>query len=313
MTSLVTRLCMATVSVATSALRRIRRRDVDLLSDFIHSLSKRPRRAVGLTAIYFLATSLPHDAGQQATFRAYDLFSKRTVDIAFLAFAAILIVGTTWFCSKRLRIASRQGSLGLLTCLGILWLVPTAGAYRWLFYTIAEVVHFPQYAVLAVLLFAVTGSHARTIFAVILLAILDEAYQYWFIYNPRFPSLLDFNDVLFDALGGAAACLLLHLDGATHRVPSKPTRWRRSPMLWGPVVVIVIAVGLHGAGALGFYPDLDGGERPIQLSRQAMHPYWRTTPHGRVLHNLRPWEAVPLLAVIIAAIATLDRRNDREC
>ncbi|MEK6643488.1 MAG: VanZ family protein [Planctomycetota bacterium] len=278
-----------------------------MLSDFIHWLSKRPRWAVGLTAIYFLATSLPHDVGQQATFRAYDLFSKRTVDIAFLAFAAIMLIGTAWFCSKRLRIASRHGSLGVLTCLGILWLVLSAGAYRWLFYTIAEVIHFPQYAVLAVLLFAVTGSHARTMFGVILLAILDEAYQYWFIYNPRFPSLLDFNDVLFDALGGAAACLLLHLDGATHRVPSRPVCWRRSPMLWGPLVVIAIAVGLHSAGVLGLYPDLEEGERTIQLSRQAMNPYWRTTPHGRVLHNLRPWEAVPLLALIVVMIGSLDR------
>ncbi len=278
-----------------------------MLSGFIDTLSRRPRLTFALTVIYFLATSLPHDIGQQATLRAYDRFTKQAVDRAFIAAAILAFAVGAWFCISRLQTARRSGTLPRIITLAVLWLVLFLGSFRWLFYANAEIVHFPQFAILALLLFALTGSHARTLFAVVVLAIVDEAYQYWFIYNPRFPSLLDFNDVVFDTLGGAAACLILHLDGATSRNRASPVRWRRSPMVWIPVAVLLIAVVLHQAGVLGLYPDLEGEVRPIQLSRQRMEPYWRELPGGRIHHVLRPWEALPILAVVIGAFGSMDR------
>lgn len=283
-----------------------------MLSGFIGTLSRRPRLTFALTVIYFLATSLPHDLGQQATLGAYDRFTKQAVDRAFIAAAILAFAVGAWFCISRLQSARRSGTLPRITALAVLWLALFLASFRWLFYANAEIVHFPQFAILALLLFALTGSHARTLFAVVVLAIVDEAYQYWFIYNPRFPSLLDFNDVLFDTLGGAAACLLLHLDGAPRQPRSRPTRWRRSPMLWIPVAVLLIAVALHQVGMLGLYPDLEGEERPIQLSRQRMEPYWREIPGGRVHHVLRPWEALPILALIIVSFASMDQPRWRD-
>lgn len=281
-----------------------------MLSGFIDTLSRRPRLTFALTVVYFLATSLPHDIGQQATLRAYDRFTKQAVDRAFIAAAILAFAVGAWFCISRLQSARRSGTLPRITALAVLWLALFLASFRWLFYANAEIVHFPQFAILALLLFALTGSHARTLFAVVVLAIVDEAYQYWFIYNPRFPSLLDFNDVLFDTLGGAAACLLLHLDGATGRIPGRPVRWRRSPMLWAPMSVVALFLILRTFGVAGFYPDLEGEERPIQLSRQRMDPYWRKLPDGRIHHVLRPWEALPILAFIVVVFGTLDRLDN---
>lgn len=280
-----------------------------MLSGFIDSLSRHPRLTFALTLIYFLATSLPHDLGQQATLGAYDRFTKQAVDRAFIAAAILAFAVGAWFCVARIRAARGNGTLPRIITLAVLWLALFVGSFRWLFYANAEIVHFPQFAILALPLFALTGSHSRTLFAVVVLAVVDEAYQYWFIYNPRFPSLLDFNDVLFDTLGGAAACLLLHLDGVTGRIPGRPVSWRRSPMLWAPVGVIALFMILRTFGVAGLYPDLEGEERPIQLSRQRMEPYWREIPGGRVHHVLRPWEALPILAIVVGAFGSMDRRR----
>jgi hypothetical protein len=96
------------------------------------------------------------------------------------------------------------------------WLAPallglailTAASQRWLLVTNIELIHFPQFALIAVL-FLAAGLGARQAWLCGSIAgLLDEAYQHLVLYAGVIGTYFDINDILLNAIGAAwGVCL----------------------------------------------------------------------------------------------------------
>lgn len=80
-------------------------------------------------------------------------------------------------------------------------------SYKNLLVVNSEMVHFPQYALLALLIFPILKNIPETLFATIFLGILDEGYQY-FVLAPEKTAYMDFNDIWLNTIGAGFGVLL---------------------------------------------------------------------------------------------------------
>ena len=71
-----------------------------------------------------------------------------------------------------------------------------------------EIIHFIQYAALAILLFPLSKSFFTTIVLVMFLGAIDEAYQYYYL-SPQRTNYYDFNDVILNLLGAGVGMIFL--------------------------------------------------------------------------------------------------------
>ena len=106
----------------------------------------------------------------------------------------------------------------------------TVAAQRWLLVTNVELIHFPQFGLLAaLLLFAGLGPRAAWIGAT-LGGVLDETYQYLVDLRPPADVYFDYNDVVLNAIGAAWAVILGRARGPTPQPPTAGLRrGSRSP------------------------------------------------------------------------------------
>lgn len=115
-------------------------------------------------------------------------------------------------------------ALGVLSALGcgvILWrargrrLAALAlgglcvAAWQWLLVANVEIVHLPQFALLAALLARAGLAAPRAWVAATAAGWVDEVYQHLVLYAGRADTYMDYNDVFFDALGAAWGVLLV--------------------------------------------------------------------------------------------------------
>lgn len=127
----------------------------------------------------------------------------------------------------------------LLTwCVALSLLVMSLAAQRWMLVANIEIIHFPQFGLIAGLLLA-AGLAAEPAWVLATAAgILDETYQQLVIYADRADTYLDFNDMILNALG-AAWIVVVFAPHAAQR-PS----WLRWPRAMAWVLPIVVAASV---------------------------------------------------------------------
>jgi VanZ family protein len=258
-----------------------------------------------LVLAYFTATSLGHLA-----FTEWLLRPRRHVwlgDYAFkdavpalLGSAALLLL--LWVLRTAWRDPRGMWATGRYW---LLWLACVAVVDRLLTYSIYEYAHYPQYAILAVLVARAleagrTSAHpGRILFWTTLLGMLDETMQYLWI-TPSYGNYLDFNDFVVNLLGAAAGMMLVTGRGPALDASERP----RGRMEAGCALALAVLAALaFGTGRLQLTPPqgvvvpsggrmaaADGVVR-LYLERSAGwygHPqrsphrgvYWVLTPAG---------------------------------
>ena len=208
-----------------------------------------------LVASYFLVTSLGHLRFSQwlVTSRATPFgdfaFSALVPAVALLAAIALL----AWLLGRALRGALSVGA----GALWLLWLAAALLAQHHLAYSINEFAHFPQYALLAVLVARVLdpgrrfGPAGRVLFWTTLLGMVDEVQQYLWL-TPTHGDYLDFNDFLVNLLGAAAGVMFHYRDGVRREVAE---RGRPAWLEIGTATVLSVAIGLAvGSGRVLVHP-----------------------------------------------------------
>jgi VanZ family protein len=198
----------------------------------------------------------------------------------------------------------------------VLWLFTAALvviSYRMLIVFNVENIHYPQYALLTLPVFALVTRYGETVFWVTLLGALDEAYQYFVLYPDRKDLYFDFNDIVLNLVGAGIGVALIYtlLDVKANPIAlsSAPRRkWYRSPAF---LVTATIASGisaLYVLGLLTFYPGPKASGALIILSRvPAPTTFWTMPTIGNTFHTLSPLEGVISTAIIIACYSVLDR------
>jgi hypothetical protein len=91
----------------------------------------------------------------------------------------------------------------LTWCVALSLLIMSLAAQRWMLVANIEIIHFPQFGLIAGLLLA-GGLAAEPAWLLATAAgILDETYQQFVIYADRSDTYLDFNDMILNAIGAA--------------------------------------------------------------------------------------------------------------
>lgn len=265
-----------------------------------------PRRTAGLGLAFalWLASALLHRP-------VSDLLDGYPVQYVTYAMYAAALAFAVWLC---VRLRSGERPLRTAAAWGLL-----AGAVVVCHFTLVtigvEVIHYPQYALVAVLFAHALDAERenRLVLEVLLIATAlsaaDEALQYLFFMRGQ--TYFDFNDLLLNQIGVLAGLLLYY------GLPAPRRTERRRPLLrWLLVGCIGIGIGVATALAsdvLRVRPDgdfagsavsTDGGLRVyLQLETRA-HAAWRRSRSGGSYYVLGAfgWLASFLATTMIACL-----------
>lgn len=169
-----------------------------------------------------------------------------------------------------------------------------------------ERIHYPQYALLAILLRMALSDDFLVIVLATLAGMLDEFVQ--FVWNPQYTKYLDFNDFVLNALGAVAGVLLFRTlwtkdRQATESLP-KVRGWT-----YGVTGAVLLMTGLavwagrimpYRAGEEGFEVLTQVGGKLTFVLSFVTHPNsWTVSEYGRSYHVLSGLEGLVVLALVL--------------
>lgn len=277
-------------------------------------LSKRPVVTRLLIAAYAIAVIASHETIQHLVIWCYDRYSRDAVNRAVRICGVAGIIFFVAFTVIQLRSSKRR--VIKLAYLGLSFAL-MAAALPLLFYTDIEVVHFPQYAILAVLIYALTGRFGLSMFYTTLIGVVDECVQYY-VMHPRWLINLDFNDMIYNIIGAGLGCAVVFLadgDRAHDRqtLAGKRSLLRRFAPLGLTAVIIGLCAVLSATGQLSPDPLPDGSKPPLVVRRRgAPTNFWEHTGWGKQYHELTPMEAGVIAMMLFAVYGALDCCQGRQ-
>jgi len=253
----------------------------------------REHRMVHITAIiiYYVLVVAPH--------KVFGKFINQTIagsfglkisteagryqyNLAVFLMALVILIGLTFFLVKNLKTHPEKKKLSLFFIVNVILALLTI---RMLFVISIEVIHFPQYAMFAILIFPLIGSYTATLIWATLGGMLDEAYQYFYL-APLDTSYYDLNDVVTNLIGAVFGLLIL----AVLQVKEYSRFQLKNSSIWIGLGLVMIAVTVaHLSGILSIYPSDD---RPYHILRTWPPGFWSTVNPNVTFHVIRPIEGV---------------------
>lgn len=257
---------------------------------------------------YAAAVSFPHENVQ---WFVNEIAIRITHPNLYRLSAAIALALGALFTAILLRGARRQPQERLTIGLWFLTMALIVGAWSSLTANNVELVHYPQYFPEGVALLALTLSPVEALCWIVFFGGLDESYQYYFLSHGR-PTLLDFNDIYMDVLGGAAGIVFAMVFLRPVRRPKAGQlmrAWKRP----GVVVLaslITLGVALRAAGLMLVVEDKTNTHYWFALGRFRAPSFWaQVVANGpNRYHTLTPAEGVLLILATIALYAVLTRK-----
>jgi hypothetical protein len=274
-------------------------------------LSKRRRVAALIAAIYFVPSVLCHDWIEKF---AVTLEKK----LSLAVFNAIMTAGglaASLILSTLILTAIKSSSHRYLTT--TYWCLTMGLAilsYNTLIVKNIEIVHYPQYALLALPVFALTLRAGETVLWVTLLGAVDEAYQYLVLHRAR-PTIYDFNDIILNLIGGAVGVVFLVTCFDRNSASNSRSSYSVGKLIESAGFRIIGGLLFSGlllylAGLLRPYPEQKTSGALIFLGRGAPPAgFWRAPgPPYKTFHILHPAEGAVLIIAILAVYVYMDYR-----
>lgn len=271
-------------------------------------LSKRRIFAALLAAGYLAAVVFPHKEVSRAFDWMAEFFSFKVYNSALFAiFFSLMLVLWIFILKKIWRNEQRRVKVAF-------WLFTAAlviASYQVLIVASVEAIHFIQYAILAIPVFALTLSFGETVFWVTLMGTLDEAYQYFVLYPDNREVYFDFNDIVLNLIGAAIGAVMIFTLSNVGSFPRLRTLNSRGSNRTPPLVaasLLLAGLLLVSSGVLTLYPKADASEAQITLSHKpAPSQFWEKPKKGKPFHILHPAEGLVLAALLIPCYSFMDR------
>lgn len=270
--------------------------------------------------LYFLIVSLPHHPF------SYWLDDAFIVPLGFLKVQHVADIGSLLLMAGVVflgasTIAGRRG--GRLRHAVLLAIVIALMYYtdRWLIVNNMERIHYPQYALLALLFGLTLRSEVLIFFLTSFAGVVDEFLQY--VMNPLKSNYFDFNDIVLNILGAAAGTVLMmwfHRDTLPAAAPDiggagnddekgRSYEWG----VRGAFLSMLIALGVVVTFALlsgRIAPLVEtkqdrsalavvDGKLSFILSFERHESFWAYSDFGKVFHILTPLEGLTLSAALL--------------
>jgi len=185
----------------------------------------------------------------------------------------------------------------------VVTLVLTVASFFTLLQVNIEMVHLPQYAILAVLFYPLTQRLSDAMILATAGGILDEGWQYFYLHG-HWGTYYDVNDVILNAIGAGMGVTALYLlyPPEPHTV-FEPNRGKvgkhKVVIAAGAVFAIGIVLGMTGLMRATRNPDPD--QWVIALRRCNLPgSFWLTTSWGKTYHEV---QAIPGTVITLGLIA----------
>jgi len=162
-----------------------------------------------------------------------------------------------------------------------------------------EIIHFLQYAILAILLFQVLGSYFATFWWGTVLGFIDELYQY-IILSPN-SDYFDFNDVFLDQIGLLLGMIMLYL--YKQREKTETVFLARTSALVG--LTLSLAVGLLAMYYNGSISVMPSEGATFEMIHKHIPGFWRTIPPNETFHVMGPLEGIITIGLMFLIIKPL--------
>jgi VanZ family protein len=263
-----------------------------MLSVFKNIYSK-PTFVTAIAMIYFFLVVSTHEVVGEivvAIFRnSSRVFYQATILVLGISFMLIYV-----FFTLRKAIESKYKKL-IYWQLFITLLLAIASFELLIIHNI-EIIHFLQYAIMAILIFPLTKTLIGSIYWASLLGIIDEGYQY-FILAPEKNQYFDFNDIILNTIGAAfgAIFVLVHLLEIKNPFYKK---WYKSDVFLSFLLILLVAGLLFAFSIVQVYGE-NGQGKPLVLIKNIEAGFWTHIDHLDVkYHIIRPFEGV-LIALLL--------------
>jgi hypothetical protein len=219
-------------------------------------------------------------------FRSYDRVALIVILVVCLLALVPFLLRSRWW-PVRPRAAAAVVLLALLS----------VGAQRWLTFANIELIHYPQYAVVTASLLWGGVSPQWAWGLSTLGGVADEVYQYVVIYIDHANRYLDFNDMLFNAMGAAWPALLVAVRPSFIRdnetSPSLAGWWRTAAARRGGLAVLA---GI----AISYWLGPPRSVPPVP------------SPAGGLYHRLSAFEAAVIVALLWRVVAFVTARQGED-
>jgi hypothetical protein len=264
--------------------------------------ARRPLFAAAALLGYALLVTATHDHVQDVAYFLQRTFGAEVWRPAVAALGALALLAAAWAAQRRIARSAVRGAAAAAWWGTSLLLV---AAFFTLLATNMEAIHFVQYAIPALPLYALLRRFDATLLAVTVIGALDETWQYAVLHG-SWSIQWDANDIVLNALGGALGCAWILVFARCGRAPAPP-RGNFAATLAAALVFGAGSLALRAAGLLSLYPE--EGDAPLLLSR-APRPEdrWEVPDWGRGHYVIHPGAALVVCLLVAAGFAWIDRR-----
>ncbi|MEL6390703.1 MAG: VanZ family protein [Bacteroidota bacterium] len=237
-----------------------------------------------LVAIYYVLVVAPHKTFgtllNRFAFRDMGM-SRDQYNLLVIAIAGLgLLMYLVFFFRKTTSLEDRGTVWGYMLFNVLLATI----VINILFVINIEVVHFPQYAMFALLIFPLSKNYNATLIWTTIAGAIDEAYQNFYL-APKDTGYYDWNDVITNLIGGVFGLLLLRSAGVSNR---KISPFYTSKSIYGAIVLMVLVLVLHLCGVLSIGPS----DYPYQMVSKELSGFWQTVHPNVTYHVVRPLEGL---------------------
>lgn len=277
------------------------------MSRLLAWFARHPLSTSALAAAYYVAVVVSHDRVQDVAYWLQRTFGRAVWGATVAVLAAGAAAWVAYGAFRRLRDGGRPRAVAVAWWCG---LAGAAVASLTLLATNMEVVHFLQYALLALPVLALSGRFGATVLAVTALGAFDELYQ-WVVLHPGWAVRFDANDIVLNGLGAALGCAAAAVFGDVEPVEVGA---RRHAATWAPLLCVALLLGGGGPALAATHRlavDRDDWcpHTWLTLSRiQRPESRWQHPDGARAHHVLHPGAALLACLVIAAGFCALDDR-----
>lgn len=274
---------------------------MNVLNSFISILRQHRIANIILITSFWLAVVLPHKMFGSMINRFFlgdGLGLSRNDYNTFIAsiFIAIVLLFIT-ICS--IQIKNHNQRIKVLFYL-ISTIIFAILCVQYLFVINIEMIHFPQYAMVTILLFPILNNYQSALILATLLSFIDEAYQYFYL-APNDTGYFDFNDIITNIIGCAFGLIALKVFDI-RGLPKQP-KFYFTVDIWATVFLIIGISCLYWLDTWSIYPQ-DG--IPYPLIKKKLNSFWTEIPPGIVYHVVRPFEALIITPLFILFYSKMD-------
>jgi len=272
------------------------------MNKLIQWFSAHKTAAIITSLIYFALVIFPHEwVGVNVT-SLFSSMSRAQFDSIILVGSLILLICVFLFIAK---ILWRHRDRTLLITYFALTLLLIWLTNSFLFVINIESVHYIQYAIGSLLIFGIIGHYFSTLFICFLIALFDEAYQYFYL-SPHRTDYFDINDIITDFLGAAFGLLILK----TFSIREWGNASKK--MLNGFVIPLVLVLALLlfalSTNFLSIYPSDD----KYMLVREMQEGFWSKVPPKVTYHVVGPAEGSLILPALFLLYFFVFRSKKKE-